>query len=53
MDCLIKLGRDVQIIVKAAPRSRSNGRLLVIFAQVEPNTTRRRLSHYCNHEVVA
>ena len=32
MDCLTKLGRDVQIIAKAAPRSRSNGRLSVVYA---------------------
>lgn len=32
MDCLTKLGRDVQIIVKAAPRSRGNGRLSIVFA---------------------
>ena len=30
MDCLTKLGRDVQIVVKAAPRSRENGRLSVV-----------------------
>lgn len=32
MDCLTKLGNDVQIVVKAAPRSRENGRLSVVFA---------------------
>lgn len=32
MDCLTKLGRDVQIVVKAAPRSRGSGRLSVVFA---------------------
>ena len=32
MDCLTRLGRDVQIIVKAAPRSRGNGRLSIVFA---------------------
>jgi predicted XRE-type DNA-binding protein len=32
MDCLTKLGRDVQIVVKAAPRSRGNGRLTIVFA---------------------
>ena len=32
MDCLTKLGRDVQIVVKAAPRSRGNGRLSIVFA---------------------
>jgi predicted XRE-type DNA-binding protein len=30
MDCLTKLGRDVQIVVKAAPRSRGSGRLSVV-----------------------
>jgi predicted XRE-type DNA-binding protein len=32
MDCLTRLGRDVQIVVKAAPRSRGNGRLSIVFA---------------------
>jgi predicted XRE-type DNA-binding protein len=32
MDCLTKLGRDVEIVVKAAPRSRSSGRLSVVIA---------------------
>lgn len=32
MDCLTKLGRDVQIVVKATPGSRRNGRLSVTFA---------------------
>jgi predicted XRE-type DNA-binding protein len=32
MDCLVRLGRDVQIVVKAAPRSRGNGRLSIVFA---------------------
>jgi predicted XRE-type DNA-binding protein len=32
MDCLTKLGRDVQIVVKATPRSRRDGRLSVVFA---------------------
>ncbi len=31
MDCLVRLGRDVQIVVKAAPRSRANGRLSIVF----------------------
>ena len=31
MDCLVSLGRDVQIVVKAAPRSRGNGRLTIVF----------------------
>jgi predicted XRE-type DNA-binding protein len=30
MDCLTKLGRDVEIVVKAAPRSRGSGRLSVV-----------------------
>jgi len=32
MDCLVKLGRDVQIVVKATPRSRKVGRLSIVFA---------------------
>jgi predicted XRE-type DNA-binding protein len=32
MDCLTKLGRDVQIVVKATPRSRKDGRLSIVFA---------------------
>ncbi len=32
IDCLARLGRDVQIVVKAAPRSRREGRVEVIFA---------------------
>ncbi|PYC24806.1 helix-turn-helix domain-containing protein [Pseudomonas mosselii] len=32
IDCLARLGRDVQIVVKAAPRSRPQGRVEVIFA---------------------
>lgn len=31
MDCLTKLGRDVQIVVKVAPHSRSKGQLSVVF----------------------
>jgi len=31
MNCLTRLGRDVQIVVKATPRSRSDGRLSVVF----------------------
>jgi len=27
LDCLTRLGRDVQIVVKPAPRSRANGKL--------------------------
>lgn len=32
MNCLTKLGRDIQIVVKATPRSRTDGRLSVVFA---------------------
>ncbi len=32
MDCLTKLGRDVQIVVKATPRSRRDGRVSIVFA---------------------
>lgn len=32
MDCLTRLGRDVQIVVKTAPRSRTGGKLSVVFA---------------------
>lgn len=32
IDCLARLGRDVQIVVKPAPRSRREGRVEVIFA---------------------
>ena len=32
MDCLTKLGRDVQIVVKTTPRSRRDGRLSIVFA---------------------
>ncbi len=32
IDCLSRLGCDVQIVVKAAPRSRREGRVEVIFA---------------------
>lgn len=32
MDCLVGLGRDVQIVVNAAPRSRANGRLSIVFS---------------------
>ena len=32
MDCLTKLGRDVQIVVKTPPRSRRDGRLSIVFA---------------------
>lgn len=30
MDCLTRLGRDVQIVVKEKPRSRGSGRLSVV-----------------------
>ena len=32
MDCLTRLGRDVQIVIKAAPRARAEGRLSVVLA---------------------
>ncbi|QLF92709.1 XRE family transcriptional regulator [Pseudomonas sp. ABC1] len=32
IDCLSRLGRDVQILIKTAPRSRKEGRVEVIFA---------------------
>ena len=32
LDCLNKLGRDVQIVVRKAPRSHSMGRTSVVFA---------------------
>jgi predicted XRE-type DNA-binding protein len=32
IDCLARLGRDVQIVIKAAPRSRKEGRVEVVFA---------------------
>jgi predicted XRE-type DNA-binding protein len=32
MDCLLRLGRDVQIVVKQAPRTRKAGRVEVVFA---------------------
>ena len=32
MDCLTRLGRDVQVVVKAAPRHRHTGKLSVVFA---------------------
>jgi predicted XRE-type DNA-binding protein len=32
MDCLTRLGRDVQVVVKAAPRHRESGKLSVVFA---------------------
>lgn len=32
LECLTRLGRDVEIVVKAAPRSRSEGHVSVVFA---------------------
>ena len=32
LECLTRLGRDVQIVVKSAPRSRTEGQVSVIFA---------------------
>ena len=32
LDCLTRLGRDVQVVVKAAPRHRESGKLSVVFA---------------------
>lgn len=32
IDCLARLGRDVQIVVKAAPKSRPEGKVEVVFA---------------------
>lgn len=32
IDCLSRLGRDAHIVVKAAPRSRQEGRVEVVFA---------------------
>jgi predicted XRE-type DNA-binding protein len=31
MECLLLLGRDVQIVIKSAPRSRKEGRIEVVF----------------------
>lgn len=31
IDCLARLGRDVQIVIKTAPRSRREGRVEVVF----------------------
>lgn len=33
MDCLTRLGRDVQIVVKSAPRSRAEGHLSVVIGR--------------------
>ena len=32
LDCLTRLGRDIQIVVKSAPRSRTEGHVSVVFA---------------------
>ena len=32
VDCLTSLGRDIEIVVKPAPRSRASGKLSVVFA---------------------
>ena len=32
LTCLTRLGRDIQIVIKAAPRQRATGRLTVLFA---------------------
>lgn len=32
MDCLTRLGSDVQVVVKPAPRTRHQGKLSVVFA---------------------
>jgi predicted XRE-type DNA-binding protein len=32
LDCLTRLGRDVEIVVKSAPRSRTEGHVSVVFA---------------------
>lgn len=32
LECLTRLGRDIEIVVKAASRSRAEGHVLVIFA---------------------
>ncbi|MDD2914037.1 MAG: helix-turn-helix transcriptional regulator [Gallionella sp.] len=32
LECLTRLGRDVQIVVKATPRSRAEGHVSVVFA---------------------
>ena len=48
MDCLVKLGRDVQIVVKATPRSRKDGRLSIVFARA----TSDALKDWCRSYVV-
>ena len=32
LECLTRLGRDIQIVVKSAPRSRKEGHVSVVFA---------------------
>jgi predicted XRE-type DNA-binding protein len=32
LDCLTRLGRDVQIVIRPIPKSRGNGQLTVLFA---------------------
>jgi predicted XRE-type DNA-binding protein len=32
LECLTRLGRDIEIVVKSSPRSRTEGRVSVIFA---------------------
>lgn len=32
MECLTRLGRDIEIVVKSAPRSRTEGHITVVFA---------------------
>lgn len=32
MECLTKLGRDIEIVIKTAPRSRTEGHVSVVFA---------------------
>ena len=32
LECLTRLGRDIQIVVKSAPRSRAEGHMSVVFA---------------------
>ena len=32
LECLMRLGRDIEIVVRSAPRSRSEGHVSVVFA---------------------
>ena len=41
LDCLTRLGRDVQIVVGPARRAISAGRVAVVFAQTAPTRLRR------------